>query len=108
MPVYTFRCSNCENQIDVVQGVHDEPPRLCTNCKQLALYRVYKPVGVVFKGSGFYATDNRSASGAANGRVTGGQADDPGQESKPAETKSTSKSDAKSESKSTATKSEKS
>jgi len=36
---------------------------VCPECEEESLHRVYRPVGIVFKGSGFYATDNRSPSG---------------------------------------------
>jgi putative FmdB family regulatory protein len=67
MPFYTYRCTNCGHQLDVKQRVGEDAPNPCPNCAESALGRVYKPVGVVFKGSGFYATDNRSASRVSNG-----------------------------------------
>lgn len=69
MPVYTYRCANCEHQFDAFQSFSEEALKACPVCGQEALHKVYKPARVIFKGSGFYATDNRSAS-----RVTGGSA----------------------------------
>lgn len=64
MPTYTYRCGNCEFRFDHVQRFDDPNPDICPKCGHLNdLQRVYKPVGVVFKGSGFYATDHKSASG---------------------------------------------
>ena len=63
MPVYTYRCENCGIQFDQKQGYNDPTMTLCPECDEEALHRVYRPVGIVFKGSGFYATDNRSPSG---------------------------------------------
>ena len=63
MPIYTYRCENCGVQFDRRQSFNDEPLRVCPECHKEALRKVYLPVGIVFKGSGFYATDNRSPSG---------------------------------------------
>ena len=64
MPTYTFRCANCDHIFDLVQRFEEPDPTVCPHCGHAnELQRVYKPVGVVFKGSGFYATDNKSASG---------------------------------------------
>ena len=70
MPTYTYRCDNCGTQLDVQQKFSDSPLTLCPNCSTQGLQRVYKPVGIVFKGSGFYATDNRSPSGRLNGAAS--------------------------------------
>jgi putative FmdB family regulatory protein len=63
MPIYTYRCENCGIQFDRRQKFDDEPLTFCSECQKESLRKVYLPVGIVFKGSGFYATDNRSPSG---------------------------------------------
>jgi putative FmdB family regulatory protein len=63
MPIYTYRCGNCGVQFDRHQKYEDQPLRRCPECNKKALRKVIAPVGIVFKGSGFYATDNRSPSG---------------------------------------------
>ena len=63
MPVYTYRCENCGVQFDRTQKFTDEPLKWCPECGKSTLRKVYTPVGIVFKGSGFYATDHRSPSG---------------------------------------------
>jgi putative FmdB family regulatory protein len=63
MPVYTYRCSNCGVQFDQQQKFSDPPLTRCPECSKKTLHKVYQPVGIVFKGSGFYATDHRSPSG---------------------------------------------
>jgi putative FmdB family regulatory protein len=63
MPVYTYRCDNCGVQFDHRQSFTDPVIEICPECSEKALHKVYTPVGIVFKGSGFYATDNRSPSG---------------------------------------------
>ncbi len=64
MPVYAYRCENCGVRFDRRQSYDDQPLTICPECKKKSLKKVYAPVGVVFKGSGWYATDNRSPSGA--------------------------------------------
>lgn len=63
MPVYTYRCENCGIQFDQTQKFSDPPLTKCPECGKKSLKKVYTPVGIVFKGSGFYATDHRSPSG---------------------------------------------
>lgn len=63
MPVYTYRCENCDVRFERVQKFSDAPLTRCPECGKKALHKVYTPVGIVFKGSGFYATDHRSPSG---------------------------------------------
>ena len=64
MPVYTYRCQNCGVQFDESQKFVDPPLVKCPECGKKTLRKVFQPVGIVFKGSGFYATDHRSPSGA--------------------------------------------
>jgi len=63
MPIYTYRCDNCGVQFDRKQSFTDPLLKVCPDCGKKALHKVYTPVGIVFKGSGFYATDHRSPSG---------------------------------------------
>lgn len=65
MPVYTYRCENCGVQFEKTQKFSDQPLTRCPECGKKALRKVYTPVGIVFKGSGFYSTDHRSPSGAS-------------------------------------------
>ncbi|MBN2048335.1 MAG: zinc ribbon domain-containing protein [Anaerolineaceae bacterium] len=64
MPIYTYRCDNCGITFDKRQSFSDDPLKQCPECEEQTLHKVYQPVGIVFKGKGFYATDHRSASGA--------------------------------------------
>lgn len=63
MPVYTYRCSNCGVQFEKQQSFNDQSLLKCPECGRRALKKIYLPVGIVFKGSGFYATDHHSPSG---------------------------------------------
>ena len=66
MPTYEYRCTNCGEHLEVVQSFTDEPLGECPNCGKKVLRKVFSPVGIVFKGSGFYKTDNRSGSKGAH------------------------------------------
>lgn len=65
MPIYTYRCENCGVQFDKQQKFSDPHLQWCPECNKKALRKVFTPVGIVFKGSGFYATDHRSPSGGS-------------------------------------------
>ena len=66
MPVYTYHCSNCGVQFEKQQSFSDQSLIKCPECGKRALKKVYRPVGIVFKGSGFYATDHHSPSGQSS------------------------------------------
>src|SRR2546423_2538900 len=57
MPTYEYRCTDCEEHLEVVQSFSDDPLTRCPNCGG-QLRKVFSPVGIVFKGSGFYKTDS--------------------------------------------------
>lgn len=65
MPVYTYRCENCGIQFEKHQSFTDNPLKTCPECKKKALKKVITPTKIIFKGSGFYATDNKSPSGSS-------------------------------------------
>ena len=69
MPTYQYRCTECTNELEAVQKFTDDPLTDCPECTG-NLRKVYGAVGVVFKGAGFYATDNRSK-GRANAARSG-------------------------------------
>jgi len=80
MPTYEYACRDCGEDLEVVQSFSDEPLAVCPKCGG-ELRKVFRSVGIVFKGSGFYKTDSRSADTAAKSASTTTDA-------KPAETKS--------------------
>jgi putative FmdB family regulatory protein len=61
MPTYQYACTQCGEHLEVVQKFSDEPLTECPACAG-TLRKVFSPVGVVFKGSGFYKTDSRTTS----------------------------------------------
>ena len=92
MPIYTYRCENCGVQFEQQQSFSDAQLTRCPECNKKALRKVYTPVGIVFKGSGFYATDHRSPSGQGNRSNKNGEGKNDSSESK-SEVKSESKSE---------------
>jgi putative FmdB family regulatory protein len=64
MPLYVYKCNNCENQFEVRQRFSDDPLTVCPECEG-DIRRVINPVGIVFKGSGFYVTDSRNGKKSA-------------------------------------------
>ena len=66
MPTYEYACTACAQHIEVVQSMSDEPLRECGNCGG-TLRKVFSPIGIVFKGSGFYRNDSRAGAGRRNG-----------------------------------------
>lgn len=67
MPLYTYRCKECEYQFDIRQSFSEDALVDCPTCGKPALRKVINQVGVVFKGSGFYVNDSKSNNSAAPG-----------------------------------------
>jgi putative FmdB family regulatory protein len=59
MPTYEYACTVCGQHVEVFQRLSEEPLTTCGACGG-SLRKVFHPAGIVFKGSGFYATDSRS------------------------------------------------
>ncbi len=78
MPTYQYACTDCGDRSEVVQRFTDEALTVCAVCGG-KLRKVFSPVGIVFKGSGFYRTDSRDSSrsvAAANGSSNGSNGSD--------------------------------
>jgi putative FmdB family regulatory protein len=96
MPTYEYACSSCRRHFEVVQRFSDAPLEVCEECGG-QLKRVFHPVGIVLKGSGFYSTDNRSGKALSPGgkeskdsSSSSSSSESKSSESKPAESKSES------------------
>ena len=81
MPTYQYTCTDCGEPIEAVQKFTDDPLTVCAVCGG-RLRKVFSPVGIVFKGSGFYRTDSRNSSVAADAKKD--KQDKQSSESKPA------------------------
>ena len=64
MPTYQYTCTECGEPNETVQKFSDEPLTVCPACGG-RLRKVFSPVGIVFKGSGFYRTDSRNGASAS-------------------------------------------
>ncbi len=64
MPTYQYRCTTCQNELEAFQKFTDDPLTTCEECGG-SLSKLYNAVGIVFKGSGFYATDSRKSKSAS-------------------------------------------
>jgi putative FmdB family regulatory protein len=73
MPTYEYECTVCGQHIEVFQRFSEDPLTICGVCGG-RLRKVFHPAGIVFKGSGFYATDSRAkaSSGAASTKDSDG------------------------------------
>jgi putative FmdB family regulatory protein len=73
MPTYEYECTVCGQHIEVFQRFSEDPLTTCGVCGG-RLRKVFHPAGIVFKGSGFYATDSRAKapSGAASTKDSDG------------------------------------
>jgi len=79
VPVYQYACTQCSEQLEARQSFTDDALTVCPACEG-RLRKVLSAVGVVFKGSGFYRTDSRSAAnGGGDGAPSSDGAKDPAQ-----------------------------
>ena len=106
MPFYEYRCAK-GHTFEVMQSMSDDPVTTCTTCSA-AVQRVFHPVAIHFKGSGFYNTDygrkkgrgDRGADGSSDGAGEGKKSEskgDPKGESKKASTSTASDTASKAE-----------
>jgi putative FmdB family regulatory protein len=70
MPTYQYVCRDCEHRFEAVQSIHDANLTECPECGG-PIRRVLSPVGVTFKGSGFYRTDSREGKKSAASKTAG-------------------------------------
>jgi len=61
MPIYEYQCKECGVRFERFQRFSEEPLKVCPECGG-TVYRLLQPVGIIFKGSGFYVTDHRASS----------------------------------------------
>jgi putative FmdB family regulatory protein len=107
VPTYQYTCTDCGEPVEAVQKFTDEPLTVCAVCGG-RLRKVFSPVGIVFKGSGFYRTDSRNGSVSATDAKKdkdkqpseskpasdgNGSADKPAKKAEPAATKTKSASE---------------
>ncbi|WP_190818796.1 FmdB family zinc ribbon protein [Saccharopolyspora pogona] len=65
MPTYQYACTECDHQFETVQSFSEDSLTECPKCTG-RLRKLFNAVGIVFKGSGFYRTDNRSSNSSSS------------------------------------------
>jgi putative FmdB family regulatory protein len=104
MPTYEYACKDCAEHVEVVQSFKDDPLTECPACGG-PLRKVFAPVGIVLKGSGFYKTDSRAAGGSKGPKKEKDKEKEKSSSESKTESKDSSKSDSKPKDKKTETKS---
>jgi putative FmdB family regulatory protein len=66
MPVYEYTCKHCDNRFEVWRSAEETKKQKCPTCNQVA-QKVFHPVGIIFKGSGFHVNDYRCKPEGAGG-----------------------------------------
>ena len=76
MPTYEYACAECGERLEAVQKFSDDPLTVCPACGG-RLRKLFSPVGIVFKGSGFYRTDSRvsAVNGSKDKQLNGSSSD---------------------------------
>ncbi len=74
MPIYEYECGVCQCRFERKQRFDEEPVAVCPECEGKAR-RVIHSVPIIFKGSGFYVTDNRKDGGGESGEKSGKKAE---------------------------------
>jgi putative FmdB family regulatory protein len=65
VPTYQYACTACGERLEAVQKFSDDPLTVCPACEG-KLRKLFSPVGIVFKGSGFYRNDSRVSAGSGS------------------------------------------
>jgi putative FmdB family regulatory protein len=82
MPTYEYECGKCGHRFEVFQSMTEPPRKRCPKCRGKVRRLVSGGAGIVFKGSGFYATDYRSNAYKEQKRKESGESSKPKGESK--------------------------
>lgn len=67
MPTYEYECTKCGHTFEILQRISDDPLTKCPKCKGALRRVIHGGMGVIFKGSGFYTTDNKKSSTLTGG-----------------------------------------
>jgi putative FmdB family regulatory protein len=92
MPLYEYQCDACGVRFERVQRVTDDPARVCPECGG-QVHRLFQPVGIIFKGSGFYVTDNRAKAPSSGSGSSGSSGSSSGSSSSDGASKPAAKSE---------------
>jgi putative FmdB family regulatory protein len=67
MPTYEYECTKCGHTFEAFQSIMDKPLSRCPECKSAIRRVINGGLGVIFKGSGYYSTDNKRGSALSGG-----------------------------------------
>ncbi len=81
MPVYEFECTRCPSRFELKRSFNDEEPVHCPRCGSKAR-KLFTPVPIIFKGSGFYVTDVKGANSFTSTTPSEKKPDEPVAETK--------------------------
>jgi len=81
MPIYEYRCESCEQTLEALQRMSDEPLKLCPSCGKETLSKMVSAASFRLKGGGWYETDFKTGkkkqladSGSGSGSSSGSDA----------------------------------
>jgi len=99
MPIYEYRCKECDHKVESLQKLSDPPLLTCPACGKPALQKLVSAAGFQLKGSGWYVTDFRGGAGGAKKaeKDTDKKSDAPSADAGKTEAKTETKSETKSE-----------
>jgi putative FmdB family regulatory protein len=85
MPTYAYRCQSCSSEFEKFQKFAEKPVSKCPVCGKGPVRRLLQPAAIVFKGSGWYATDHRSPSGNGTSKSEKGDKPEKGEKGEKSE-----------------------
>ncbi|MEU6267398.1 FmdB family zinc ribbon protein [Saccharopolyspora shandongensis] len=91
MPTYQYACTECDHRFEAVQSFSEDSLTKCPECTG-RLRKLFNAVGIVFKGSGFYRTDNRSSNSSSSTTSSNSSSSSSSSSSKSSESSSSSSS----------------
>ncbi len=81
MPTYEYKCTSCGHTFEAIQSMNDKPLSRCPKCKSAVRRVINGGMGIIFKGSGFYTTDNKRGSALTAGNGGSKKSDSSGESS---------------------------
>ena len=103
MPTYEYECAKCGEHVEAYQTFSEEPLKKHNQCDGIkctgALHKVFSPVGIVLKGSGFYKTDSRDSSRSRSKASSESKSSSDSKSESKSDTKTETKSETKTDSK---------
>ncbi len=84
MPTYDYKCRKCEHIFETFHGMSEEPAVECPSCGGAMKRLIGGGLGIIFKGSGFYVTDNKTATKSSTAPAATGTDSSASKEKSPA------------------------